>query len=162
MRGRLVSIPPIAVIVAVAAVALTASAADAGSIGRAKFIKRADSICQPHRIEAQQRIAHGVRLLQRKHPSVRRAGRHFITAYRELRLGYQEIAHLPRPFEFHVQIAKWLHREKKATATGVRSAIALKRKHFAEARRLSHRAAVLEQQAKRPVRNFDFEYCRPI
>jgi hypothetical protein len=141
---------------------LTVSTADAGSIGRAKFVKRADNICQPQRNEAKRRIAHGVRLLERKHPSVRRAGRHFITAYRALREAYRDVTRLPRPFEYHVQIAKFVHRERQATSVGVRSAIALKRQHFTDARRLTHRAAVLEQEAARPVRNFDFQYCRPI
>lgn len=139
-----------------------AAAADAGSIGRAKFVKRAENTCQPHRDEAKRRVAHGIRLLERKHPSVRRAGRHFVTAWREMREAYRDVAHLPRPFEYHVQIAKWLHREREATATGVRSAIALKRKHFGKAQRFTHRAAVLEQEAERPVRNFDFEHCRPF
>ncbi len=141
---------------------LSVSAADGSSSGRVKFVKRADNICQPHRNEAKRRVAHGVRLLERKHPSVRRAGRHFIHAYRLLREAYHEVGRLHRPFEYHRQIARWLHREGRATSVGVRSAIALKRKHFAKAERLAHRAAVLEQTAQRPVRNFDFQHCRPL
>lgn len=141
---------------------LSVSAADGSSSGRVKFVKRADDICQPHRNEAKRRIAHGVRLLERKHPSVRRAGRHFIHAYRLLRDAYDDVSRLPRPFDDHKRIAKWLHRELHATGVGVRSAIALKRKHFAKAERLAHRAAVLEQLAQRPVRNFDFQHCRPL
>jgi len=156
MRIRLVCIALIG------ASLLTVSVADAGSIGRVKFVKRADNICQPQRNEAKRRVAHGVRLLERKHPSVRRAGRHFVTAYRVLRDGYREVSHLPRPFRDHKRIAKWLHREGHATSVGVRSAIALKREHFAKAEHLAHRAAVLEQLAQRPVRNFDFQDCRPL
>jgi hypothetical protein len=136
--------------------------ADTTKSGRAKFVKRADDICRPARNEAKQRIAHGIRLLERKHPSVRRAGRHFITAYRVLRGGYRSVAHLPRPVEYHKLIARWLHREAHATSAGVRSAIALKRSHFLKARRLAHRAAVGEQDASRLVRNFDFHDCRPL
>lgn len=141
---------------------LIASVADAGSIGRARFVKRADNICQPHRNEAKRRVAHGVRLLGRNHPGVRRAGRHFVRAYRELREAYREVARLPRPFEDHGRIATWLRRERDATGVGVHSAIALKRKHLVKAERLAQRAAVLEQEAARPVRNFDFQHCRPL
>lgn len=141
---------------------LTMSTADGSSSGRVKFVKRADNICQPHRNEAKRRVAHGVRLLERKHPSVRRAGRHFTHAYRVLREAYREVSRLHRPFQDHKRIAKWLRRERHATAVGVRSAIALKRAHFAKAERLAHRAAVREQLAQRPVRNFDFEHCRPL
>ena len=141
---------------------LDVGVADAGHAGRAEFVKRADNICQPVRNEAKRRIAHGVRLLTRRHPSPRRAGRHFIAAYRELRDGYRQVARLPRPSRDHVRIAKWLRREREATATGVRSAIALKRGHLHRARRLARKAAVLEQDAHRPVRNLDFEHCRPL
>jgi hypothetical protein len=148
--------------VLIAGSAVSAGLADAGKSGRVKFVKRADDICRPARNEAKQRIAHGVRLLERKHPSVRRAGRHFVTAYRVLRGGYRAVAHLPRPFEYHKLIARWLHREAHATSIGVRSAIALKRSHFFKARRLAHRAAVGEQDAARLVRNFGFHDCRPL
>jgi hypothetical protein len=152
----------VAVVALILGSVLIASAADAGSIGRAKFVRRADNICQPQRNEAKRRVAHGVRLLGRNHPRVRRAGRHFIHAYRELRKGYRQVARLPRPAEDHKRIAKWLRRERDATGAGVHSAIALKRKRLAKAERLAHRAAVLEQDAARPVRNFDFQHCRPL
>jgi hypothetical protein len=152
----------LACIVLTGASILAVGVADAGSIGRVKFVKRADNICQPQRNEAKRRVAHGVRLLERKHPLIRRAGRHFIRAYRELREAYRQVARLPRPPEDHKRIAKWLRRERQATAAGVRSAIALKRRHLAKARRLAHKAGVLEQDAARPVRNFDFQHCRPL
>jgi hypothetical protein len=85
-----------------------------------------------------------------------------VRAWRELRTGYRRVARLPRPAGDHRRIAKWLHRERAATATGVRSAIALRRHHFDKARRLSRDAAIAERNAHRPVRNFDFEYCRPL
>ncbi|MDX6583756.1 MAG: hypothetical protein QOI10_2940 [Solirubrobacterales bacterium] len=146
----------------IGALALAAEVSAEGHTGRVEFTKRADHICQAPRNEAKARIAHGVRFLERKHAAVRRAGRHFITAYRLMRAAYHQVAQLPRPFEFHVEIAKWLHREHQATGVGVHSAIALKRRHFAKSSRLAHRAAVLEQQAARPVRNFDFHHCRPF
>jgi hypothetical protein len=136
--------------------------ADAGSIGRAKFVKRADNLCQPQRNDAKRRVAHGVRLLTKKHPRVRAAGREFLRAYRELRTAYSRVAKLPRPGSDHRRIAKWLDREREATATGVRSAIALKRGRLARSARLSDKAAVQEANAARPVRNFDFEHCRPL
>ena len=138
------------------------SAADAGSIGRVKFVKRADNICQPQRNDAKRRIAHGVRLLTKKHPRIQAAGREFVRAYRELRTAYRRVARLPRPGRDHRRIAKWLHREHRATSVGVHSAVALRHKHFDKARRLSHKAAVLERDAARPVRNFDFQHCRPL
>jgi hypothetical protein len=141
---------------------LAVSAEGAGSIGRVKFVKRADNICQPKRNDAKRRIADGTRLLTKKHPRVQAAGREFVRAYRQLRTGYHRVARLPRPGDDHRRIAKWLHRERRATAVGVQSAIALRRKHFDAARRLTEKAAVLEQNAARPVRNFDFDYCRPL
>jgi hypothetical protein len=141
---------------------LSVSLADPGKSGRVKFVKRADDICRPARNEAKAKIAHGIRLLERKHPSVRRAGRHFVSAYRVLRAGYDEVARLPRPFEYHRTIARWLRAERRATSAGVRSAIWLKRGHYLRARRLAHRAAVGEQNAARLVRNFDFHDCRPL
>jgi hypothetical protein len=136
--------------------------ADAHSGGRAKFVKRADNLCQPQRNDAKRRIANGTRLLTKKHPRIPAAGREFARAWRELRTGYRRVARLPRPAADHRRIARWLHRERRATATGVRSANALRRHHFDKARRLSRKAAVEEQDAARPVRNFDFEYCRPL
>ena len=138
------------------------SLADPGKSGRVKFVKRADDVCRPARNDAKAKIDHGIGLLERKHPSVRRAGRHFVSAWRAMRAAYHQVAHLPRPFEFHRQIARWLRRELHATAVGVRSAIWLKRAHFFKARRLAHRAAVLEQDAARIVRNYDFHDCRPL
>jgi hypothetical protein len=154
---------PAAVAVGIACVvALCASPAGAGSIGRAKFVKRADNICQPQRNDAKRRIANGTRLLTKKHPRIQAAGREFVRAYRQLRTGYRRVARLPRPADDHRRIAKWLHRERRATAVGVRSAIALRRHHFDAARRLTAKAATLEQNAARPVRNFDFQHCRPL
>ncbi len=72
------------------------------------------------------------------------------------------MARLPRPAGDHRRIAKWLRREREATATGARSAIELKRGRLAAAERLASKADLLEQRAERPVRNFDFEHCRPI
>ena len=145
-----------------AVLALSAAATDASSIGRAKFVQRADNLCQPSRNDAKRRINHGVRLLTKKHPRIQAAGREFVRAYRELRDGYDRVARLPRPRADHKRIARWLHRERHATATGVRSAKALRRKHFEKSRRLSAEAARLEQRAKRLVRNFDFKHCRPL
>jgi hypothetical protein len=152
----------VACLALIGALAFTAGAADAGSIGRAKFIKRADNICQPQRNDAKRRIANGTRLLTKKHPRIQAAGREFTRAYRELRGGYERVSRLPRPAGDHKRIAKWLHREREATGAGVDSAIALRHKHFAKARRLAHKAAGLEQAAARPVRNFDFKHCRPL
>jgi hypothetical protein len=144
-------------------VLISVAVADAGAIGRAEFVKRADNICQPQRNDAKRRIARGVRLLSKKHPRVQAAGREFVRAYRELRTGYRRVARLPRPGHGdRVRIAKWLRRERAATATGVRSAKALRRRRFDAAERLADKAAALEQRAKRPVRNFDFEHCRPL
>jgi hypothetical protein len=141
---------------------LVFSSAEASSIGRAKFVKRADNLCQPQRNDAKRRIANGTRLLTKKHPRIQAAGREFARAYRELRGGYKRVSRLPRPGHDHKRIAKWLRRERKATATGVDSALALRHKRFAKARRLTREAAALEQAAARPVRNFDFKHCRPL
>jgi hypothetical protein len=149
-------------VLAVVVAALAAASSVGADVGRVKFVKRADNICQPQRNDAKRLIANGVRLLTKKHPRIPAAGREFARAYRELRVGYRRVARLPRPGRDHRRIAKWLHREREATATGVRSANALRHKHFAAARRLSHKAAVLEQRAARPVRNFDFQHCRPL
>jgi hypothetical protein len=136
--------------------------ADPGKSGRVKFVNRADAICQPSRDDAQAKVAHGVRLLQRKHPSVRRAGRHFVGAWRVMRGAYHDVDDIHRPDGYRKKIANWLNLELHGTSVGVRSAIWLKRGHFYRARRLSHRAAVLEQTAARIVRNFGFDHCRPL
>jgi hypothetical protein len=148
--------------VLVVGTSLSVSVADPGKSGRVKFVKRADNICEPARSEAKQKIDHGVRLLQRRHPSVRRAGRHFVHAWRVMREAYHGVDDLHRPDGYRKKIARWLRREFHATSVGVRSAIWLKRSHFYKARRLAHRAAVLEQDAARIVRNFDFHHCRPL
>ena len=154
----------LAVLALIAGLALVAGATAAEPLksGRAEFVKRADNICQPQRNDAKRLIANGVRLLTKKHPRVQAAGREFVRAYRELRRGYNRVAGLPRPRGDRRRIAKWLRRERAATATGVRSAKALRRKRFDRAERLSDEAAALEQRAERPVRNFDFKECRPI
>jgi hypothetical protein len=149
-------------LVAVGCGALLAVGAGAASSGRAEFVRRADNICQPKRNDAKRRIAHGTRLLTKNHPRVQAAGREFVRAYRELRTGYRRVARLKRPADDRRRIGKWLRRERQATATGVRSAKALRRLHFDAARRLADEAAVLEQLAARPVRNFDFQHCRPL
>ncbi len=156
----------IAVLIVGAAVlagpALSAGQADPGKSGRVKFVKRADRICQPARDDAKGKIDHGVRLLQKKHPRIRRAGRHFVAAWRAMRDAYHEVDDLHRPDGYRKQLARWLRGELHATRVGVRSAIWLKRSHFYKARRLAHRAEVLEQNAARIVRNFDFDDCKPL
>lgn len=146
----------------VASLSLATAAAGAAEIGRAKFIKRADNICQPQRNDAKRLIANGVRLLTKKHPRIQAAGREFMRAWRETRTAYRRVASLPRPGDLHRRIAKWLRRERLATALGVKSGRALRRKHFGRSRRLSRQASAKEQDAERPVRNFDFRYCRPL
>ena len=146
----------------IACSAASVSASDPAKSGRVKFVKRADDICQPARNEAKAKIDHGVRLLQRRHPSVRRAGRHFVQSWRLMREAYHEVDDLHRPDGYRKKIARWLRREFHATSVGVRSAIWLKRSHFYKARRLARRAAVLEQRAGQGVRNFDFDHCRPL
>src|SRR4051794_29687700 len=136
--------------------------AEASSIGRAEFVRRADDVCRPQRNDARRLIANGVRLLTKKHPRRQAAGREFMRAYRELRTGYGRVGALPRPGGWLRRIAKWLRRERRATATGVRSARSLRRGRLDRSTRLSHRAAILEQNAQRPVRNLDLRYCRPI
>jgi hypothetical protein len=147
-------------VVAVAGTSL--AAADPGKSGRVKYVKRADAICQPLRDDAQAKVAHGVALLERKHPSVRRAGRHFVAAWRLMRHAYHEVDDIHRPDGYRKKIANWLNLELHSTSLGVRSAIWLKRAHFYKARRLAHRAAVLEQTAAHIVRNFDFDHCTPL
>ena len=142
--------------------ALAPATADPGKAGRVKFVQRADRICQPLRNDAKGKIDHGIRLLERKHPSVRRAGRHFVAAWRLMRDAYHAVDDIHRPDGYRKKIANWLTLEFRATRVGVRSAIWLKRSHFYKARRLAHRAAVLEQTAARIVRNFDFDHCKPL
>ena len=149
-----------AVALAVLMIAPSAAGAD---IGRAKFVKRADDICKPQRADAKRLIANGIRLLTKKHPRIQAAGREFTRAYRELRTGYRRVGRLPRPGHGdRVRIAKWLRREQVATATGVRAAKALRRHRFDRSQRLNRKTTKLEQRAERPVRNFDFRYCKPI
>jgi hypothetical protein len=146
----------------VAVAAISFAAADPGKSGRVKFVKRADAVCKPLRLQAERDIDHGIRLLERKHPSVRRAGRHFVDAWRTMREAYHEVDDLHRPDGYRKRIAKWLRRELHATGVGVRSAIWLKRSHFYKARRLAHRAEVLEQRAAHVVRRFDLDHCKPL
>ena len=145
-------------------VCATASLADASAkSGRVKFVKRADAICKPLREDAKAKVDHGVRLLQHpRHPSVRRAGRHFVAAWRLMREAYHRVDDIHRPDGYRRKIANWLRLELRATSVGVRSAIWLKRSHFYKARRLARRAARLEQNAARLVRNFDFDHCKPL
>ena len=143
-------------LVAALVIAVPASADSTAKSGRVKYVKRADDICRPLRAEATRKVDHGIRLLEHpRHPSVRRAGRHFVVAWRLMR-------DLHRPDGYRRKIASWLHREFRATSLGVRSAIWLKRSHFYKAKRLAHRAAVLEHEAARTVRNFDFDHCKPL
>ena len=150
------------VAVALFGLALSPAAADTAKSGRVKFVQRADAICRPLRNDAEAKVDHGIRLLQRKHPSVRRAGRHFVAAWRVMRGAYHQVDDIHRPDGYRKKIDNWLSLELRATRVGVRSAIWLKRSHFYKARRLSHRAAVLEQSAARIVRNFDFDHCKPL
>jgi len=130
--------------------------------GRAKFVTRADSICQPQRNDAKRLIANGVRLLTKKYPRIQAAGREFMRAWRQMRTAYKRVGRLHRPHGLHRRIAKWLRRERVATGYGVKSGRALRRKHLPRSRRFSHAAYEKEQDAKRPVRNLDFKYCRPL
>ncbi len=146
-------------LVAVIAVGLTA-AVEASSSGRAKFVKRADDVCQVKRNDAARKIARGIKHLDRGR--VPRAGRDFAAAYRELRQGYRRISRLPRPPGDRQRIAKWLHREREATATGVDAAVALQLRRLDAAARLTAKSAALERNAYRVVRNLDFVHCRPL
>jgi hypothetical protein len=157
-RGIFTSLVALLVVLSATGVGL----AEPAKSGRVKFVKRADEICRPARDDAKAKTDHGVRLLQRHHPSVRRAGRHFVAAWRVMRDAYHDVDDIHRPDGYRKKIANWLNLEFRATSVGVRSAIWLKRAHFYKARRLSHRAAVLEQTAARIVRNFDFDHCRPL
>src|SRR3954452_16763042 len=111
------------VVGAFAAPAVSAGSGDTGKSGRVQFVKRADAICQPLRDDAQAKVAHGVALLERKHPSVRRAGRHFVAAWRLMRHAYHEVDDIHRPDGYRKKIANWLNLELHSTSLGVRSAI---------------------------------------
>ena len=141
-------------------VGLGATTVDARSGGREKFVKRADEICENKRADAERKIARGVQYLDRHR--LKRAGRDFAAAYRELRQGYRRVERLPRPFRDHKRIAKWLHRERKATAAGVDAAVALQRRRLEEAARLTAKSAALERSAYGAVRKLDFDQCRPL
>lgn len=161
-RSKLLGAALWALTVVVVNVAAGAGAAETEKSGRAKFVKRADNICQPQRTDAQLRIANGTRLLTKKHPRITAAGREFVRGWRELRQGYRRVSRLPRPGEDYRRIARWLHREFHATAVGVSAAKALRRHQLDRSERLNGKAARLEQAAERPVRNFDFDHCKPI
>lgn len=150
------------VVVAADAAVAAASVTEQQKAGRVEFIKRADNICQPQRGDAKRLIANGVRLLTKKHPRIQAAGREFMRAWRQMRTAYKRVGRLHRPHGFHRRIAKWLHRERVATGFGVRSGRALRRKHLPRSRHFSHAAYKKEQDAKRPVRNLDFQHCRPL
>lgn len=162
MRSSVVCIALTVGFASIAGFAFAAGPADPGKAGRAKFIKHADNLCQPQRNDAKRLIANGIRLLTKKHPRVQAAGREFMRAWRETRTAYERVSRLHRPRGYRGRIAKWLRREHLATGLGVRSGRALRRKHFGRSRRLSREASAKEQDAKRPVRNFDFRYCRPL
>lgn len=138
----------------------TVIAAEASSGGRVKFVRRADDICQVKRNDAERKIARGVQHLDRHR--LRRAGFDFAAAYRELRQGYRRVARLPRPARDHRRIARWLHREREATATGVEAAVALQHRRLDAAARLTAKSALLERNAYRAVRRLDFKHCRPL
>ena len=146
----------------VVALGLSAVPASAGveKVGRVLFVKRADDICQHKQNDAERRIERGVRYLQHHH--LRAAGIKFAAAYRELRLGYRRIANLHRPVRDHKRIAKWLHRERWATATGVNAAVALQRHHLEKAARLTRKAAHRERLAYKPVSRLKFDHCAPL
>jgi hypothetical protein len=148
------------VVLAVAVALIATAAVDASSSGRVKFVKRADDICQVKINDAKRKIARGVRNLESRR--LHRAGNNFAAAYRELRQGYRRVARLPRPVQGHRKIAKWLHREREATATGVQAAVALKNRNLEAAARLTAQSATLEHRAYRAVRSFDFKDCRPL
>lgn len=162
MRSSVVCVALTAGFALIAGLAFAAGPAAPDKAGRAKFIKHADNICQPQRSDAKRRIANGVRLLTKKHPRIQAAGREFMRAWREVRTAYERVSRLHRPRGYRVRIAKWLRRERLATSLGVKSGRALRRKHFPRSRRLSRQAFAKEQDAQRPVRNFDFRYCRPL
>src|SRR3954466_91035 len=84
---------------------------DPAKSGRVKFVKRADAICQPARGEAKAKIGHGIELLQRNHVSVRRAGRHFVAAWRLMRGAYHEVDDIHRPDGYRQKLTNWLNLE---------------------------------------------------
>jgi len=141
-------------------VGVSFAATDADKAGRVVFIKRADDICQKKGNDAERRIQRGVRFLQHRH--LRAAGFKFEAAYRELRLGYRRIGRLHRPPNGNKHIARWLRGERRATAVGVNSAVALQRHKLERAARLTTKAAHLDRQAYEPVRSFKFDHCRPL
>lgn len=143
------------------AVGLSATAAvDASAAGRVKFVKRADDICQKKGNDAERRIQRGVQYLERHR--LRHAGWKFEAAYQELRLGYKRIARLDRPGKDRKRIAKWLRREREATAVGVDAAVALQKRHLERAARLTRKSAHLERLAYRPVQRLKFDHCGPL
>jgi hypothetical protein len=144
----------------VAGVGLTAMPASAEKVGRVLFVNRADDICQAKGNDAKRRIERGVSYLQ--HRRLRPAGIKFAAAYRELRLGYRRIANLHRPARDHKRIAKWLQRERVATAIGVDAAVALQKHHLDRAARLTRKSAHQERLAYRPVQRFKFDHCAPL
>jgi hypothetical protein len=156
---RLLGLSAFAILL-VAAVVSTAGATDPLKSGRVLFTKRADNICQKKGNDAERRIERGVRFLQHRH--LRAAGIKFEAAYRELRLGYRRIARLHRPVQGHKHIAKWLRRERRATAVGVNSAVALQHRKLERAARLTSKAAHLDRLAYKPMRSFDFDHCAPL
>lgn len=147
-------------LVLVLSVGLGAATVDARSGGREKFVKRADAICENKRADAERKIASGIKYLERRR--VKRAGHEFAAAYRELRQGYRRVERLPRPFRDHKEIAKWLHRERNATAKGVDAAVALQRRRLEAAARLTAKSAALERKAYAAVHKLDFDKCRPL
>jgi hypothetical protein len=137
-----------------------AAAGGPDKAGRVLFVKRADDICQHKNNDAKRRIQRGVRYLE--HHRLRAGGIKFEAAWRELRLGYRRIARLPRPGKDHTRIAKWLRRERYATATGVDAAVALQHHRLDEAARLTRKAAHRERLAYRPVKRLKFHHCAPL
>lgn len=162
MRSSLLCVALAVGLASLTGFAFAAGSTEPDKAGRAKFIKHADNICQPQRSDARRRIANGVRLLTKKHPRIQAAGREFMRAWREIRTAYDRVSRLHRPHGYRGRIAKWLRRERLATSLGVKSGRALRRKHFPRSRRLSRQAFAKEQDAQRPVRNFDFQHCRPL
>jgi hypothetical protein len=144
----------------VAAVGLSVTPAEAGKVGRVLFVHRADNVCQEKHNDAERRIQRGVQYLEHRH--LRAGGIKFEAAWRELRLGYRRIARLPRPAKDHTRIAKWLRREREATATGVNAAVALQHHRLGEAARLTRKAAHRERLAYKPVQHFKFDHCAPL
>ena len=128
--------------------------------GRVVFVNRADNICQHKDNDAKRRIQRGVQYLEHHH--LRAAGRKFEAAWRQVRIGYRRIARLPRPGSDHKRIAKWLHRERFATSTGVAAAVALQHHELDAAARLTRNAAHRERLAYKAVHGFKFDHCGPL